>query len=126
MAATYKDLNLTFEPHPGTKDCIKLNDVDAVKASLKNIIFSGPFDSPFNPSYGASFRRILFELSSPSLFALAKRQLIIMITEYEPRCVIEDIYLNDNNEYTLDLGILFHVVGNPLAQTLNYTLERTR
>ena len=122
----YRDLNLTFQSHPNSHDCLKRQDIDAVKASLKTLIFSGPYDSPFDPAYGANIRGMLFELSSPALFALAKRQLMLTISQYEPRAIIEDIYVADHaDENRINLGILFYVVGNPDKQTLTYTISRT-
>lgn len=123
--STYRDFDLTFKPHPGTGDCLKKTDVNAVKASLKNILFGGPFDVPFNPTYGGSIRNMLFELSSPALFAMTKRKILLAISEFEPRAEIEDLYVNDNSDNNaLDIGVLFYVKGNPQKQTLNYSLTR--
>ena len=124
--STYRDFDLTFQPHPGTKDCLKKTDVSAVKSSLKNIIFGGPYDSPFNPTYGANIRKMLFELSSPGLFAVTQRKIQLAINEFEPRAIIEEIYVDEAADYNaLNIGILFYVIRNPTKQTLNYTLERT-
>lgn len=121
----YRDLDLTIISHPDTGDCLKKTDVNAVKASLKNIIFGAPYDVPFNPSYGANIKKMLFELASPALFAVTKRKLMLAISEFEPRVVVEDLYVSDNSDQNaMDIGILFYVQGNPQKQTLNYTLTR--
>jgi len=124
--STYRDFDLSFQPHPGTADCLKRTDVAAVKASLKTIIFGVPFDSPFNPTFGANIRKMLFELASPALFAVTQRTIILALNEYEPRATIEEVYVADTDDgASLNIGILFYVVGNPVKQTLNYSLERT-
>lgn len=124
--STFRDLDLTLAAHPGTKDIMKKVDVDAVKASMKNVLLSGPFDSPFDPNYGANIRGLLMESLSPSTAAVAKRRIILALNEYEPRAVIEDFYIAENGDNGLDLGLLFHVEGNPQQQTLNFAIERIR
>lgn len=128
QTSTYKDLSLTFLSHPGTNDVLKTIDVDAVKASMLFLLFAGPFDSPFDPNFGANLRGLLFENLGPTTIAITKRKMILILNEFEPRCVINDLYIGQSQttEYGLDIGILFHVVGNPLQQTLNYTLSRAR
>lgn len=123
--STYRDLDLSLQSHPDTGDCLKKIDVSAVKASLKNIIFGGPYDVPFNPTYGVKIRSMIFELASPALNAVTHRKLMLAIAEFEPRVVIEDIYVGSDVSNGMNIGILFHVIGNPVQQTLNYTLERT-
>jgi len=125
---TYIDLSLTFGIHPGTNDCLQTVDVTAVKASMRNILLAGPFDSPFNPSYGGNIRGILFELLTPASIAIIKRHIILALAEYEPRVIIEDLYVgqdsNDNN--AVNVGILFQVIGNPISQSYNFSIQRVR
>ena len=126
--STYRDLSLTFQPHPGTNDVLKTINVDAVKASMLYLLFAGPFDSPFDPNFGANLRGLLFENLGPTSIAITKRKIMLILTEFEPRCAIDDLYIgaSQTDSYGLDIGILFHVVGNPLQQVLNYTLSRAR
>jgi len=122
---TYTDINLSFKKHPGSGDVLKKTDVQAVKAALKNILLGGPFDSPFDPHYGAAFRGLLFELLSPSITATMKRNVFLKIAEYEPRCVVESLEIAEG-EHSLDVELLFYVVGSAEQQQLNFVLERVR
>jgi len=126
--STFRDLSLTLKSHPGTKDVLKKIDVEAVKASMKNVLLSGPFDSPFDPNYGARLRNLLFEQLTPSSVTVAKRHMLLALSEYEPRALIEDLYIGEdqNSSAGINIGILFHVVGNSEQQTLNFVLERIR
>lgn len=123
---TYSDLDLTFRSHPGTKDILKKTDVDAVKASMKNVLLMGPFDSPFDPVGGAALRTLFFELLTPSTVASAKKRIINALTELEPRAVIEDLYVGDDGSNGVNVGVLFHVVGSARQQTLSFVIERAR
>jgi phage baseplate assembly protein W len=124
--STFKDLSLTLRKHPGTKDVLKKVDVDAVKESVKNILLSGPFDSPFDPNFGANIRKILFEPITPATIGVIKRQIALNVSQSEPRMQIEDIYVGEDGDNAINIGILFHVVGNPQQQTLSLVLERVR
>ena len=123
---TFKDLSLTFKAHPGTGDALKTIDVDAVKASMLTILFSSAYDSPFDPNFGANLKGLLFELIGPGSIALAKKQIMLMLSEYEPRVILQDLYVGDDGAHSVNIGILFYVIGNPVVQTLSYSLSRIR
>lgn len=124
--AIFKDLSLTLRAHPGTQDILKTVDVDAVKASMKMILLSGPFDSPFDPNFGGFLYDLLFEQLSPPTVAIFKRRVMMVLAEYEPRAVIEDMHIGEDSDNGINFGILFHVIGNKSQQTLNFSLERMR
>jgi len=124
--ATYTDLSLSLQAHPFTKDILKISDVDAVKQSMKNILFSGPYSSPFNTVQGADIRSVLFEQLTPANIVTIKRKISLSLEDLEPRAAIEDIYIGESGNNGINIGILFHVVGNPNQQTLNFTFERVR
>ena len=123
--AIYTDLNLSLKMHPGTHDVLSRTDVDAVKASLKDVIFGGPFEVPFDPFYGSSLRRMLFELASPSLSATVRRNLILKISEYESRCNIENIQVY-SIDISLTVELTYYVTGNTVLQSISLILERAR
>jgi hypothetical protein len=123
--AYFTDLNLSFKKHPGSNDVLLKTDVDAVKTSIKNVLLNGAFDVPFDPFFGANIKRMLFELASPSLSATVKRNVLLKLSEYEPRCVIQDIQVIAlDNSLTVELT--FYVSGNAVLQSLNLILERSR
>ena len=126
--STYRDVSLTFKPHPGSNDVLKLTDLDAVRASIVTLLFSSPLDSPVDPTFGGNVRGMLFENSTPTTIAIAKRQITLILAEYEPRVIIQELYIGNSQEQSnvLDIGILYYVVGNPLQQVINYTLNRIR
>ena len=45
----YKDLDLDFGRNSTTNDVNKLTDVEAVKRSVRNLINTSHYDSPFHP-----------------------------------------------------------------------------
>jgi len=49
----FKDINLSFKRHPVTNDLVAIKNEDAIKKSVKNIIFTIVGEKPFNPEFGS-------------------------------------------------------------------------
>lgn len=124
--ATFIDLDLSFNKHPGTKDVLKKTDVDAVKQSIKNIFFYNKYEKPFDPNFGINVSSLLFENLTPATNAVFRRKITEQITQYEPRCIIDNVVLTTTDANELSVELSFHVVGNPQQQTINMLLERVR
>ena len=62
---TYKDLDLDFGRNPITNDVNKIEDVDAVKRSVKNLVQTNFYERPFHPELGCGVRELLFENYTP-------------------------------------------------------------
>ena len=45
----FKDLDLNFTRNPVTNDVTKIEDVDAVKRSVKNLVQTNFYERPFHP-----------------------------------------------------------------------------
>ena len=60
----FKDINLSFKRHPVTSDVVTIRDEDAIKRSVKNIIFTILGEKPFQPNFGSVINESLFELNT--------------------------------------------------------------
>ena len=49
-ARVFSDFNLDFLQNTATKDIQKIEDVDAVKRSVRNLINTNYYERPFRPS----------------------------------------------------------------------------
>lgn len=126
--AQYKDIDLTFTAHPNTGDITRLLDIEAVKASMRNILLTDIGSKPFDRYFGLGLSAMLFEDLSPSKLITVERLIFEKLTEYEPRIVVESVRMDlsevDNNSLVAD--IFFYMVGNNQLQSLNFVIERTR
>ncbi len=61
---TLKDINLSFKRHPVTNDVVAIRNEDAIKRSVKNIVFTILGEKPFDPTFGSVVNDALFELST--------------------------------------------------------------
>ena len=60
----FKDINLSFKRHPVTNDVISISNEDAIKRSVKNIIFTILGEKPFSPTFGSVINESLFDLNT--------------------------------------------------------------
>ena len=58
----FKDINLSFKRHPVTNDVLTIRNEDAIKRSVRNIVFTILGEKPFDPNFGSVINDSLFEL----------------------------------------------------------------
>lgn len=124
---TYTDLNLAFTRHPSTGDVTKKTNVEAIKASLKNLIQTKNYERPFHPEIGCQIHGLLFENFTPVIKQIMKRTIEQMIDKFEPRVTLTDVIIEespDNNGIKLD--IYFKINNTQEPATLSTTLLRIR
>ena len=124
----FKDINLSFKRHPVTNDVVTIRDEDAIKKSVKNIIFTILGEKPYMPLFGSSINNSLFELSNPLDHVRISDEIQSTLLNYEPR--INNIQVTvsnypDSNE--LNATIQYDITGmaNP-SQTVDVILQPAR
>lgn len=124
---TFSDLDFNFSPHPVTGDLVQKFDENAVKQSVKNLLQIRHYEKPFHSDIGSPLRELLFENITPLTEAMAKRAIIDIISNFEPRVSIinvEVIASDENN--SLYINLVFKIVNTERPITLDFALERTR
>jgi len=122
----YTDMDLNITPHPSTGDLILKQDKDAVKRSLRNIMLTNNYERPFRPGFGANLRALLFELADDITKYEIRKQITEAIEDFEPRVVIDTIYLNQDMSNRMYINLHYGIRGVPEAQELEVVLERVR
>jgi len=124
----YSDLDLFFTRRPQTKDVNILDNITAVKRSIRNLIFLNFYEKPFNPNIGSNLRSTLFEPVSQLTAFILTQNIEEVIENFEPRARIIEINARpaiDNNAYEVSLS--FFVVNAPTELVdLTLFLERLR
>lgn len=124
---TFSDLDLNFTSHPVTKDLTQKFDENAIKQALKNLLQIRHFEKPFHSEIGSPLRELLFEPITPLTEVMAKRAIIDLVANFEPRVELIDVDViasDDNN--ALYVNIVFTIVNTERPITLEFVLERTR
>ena len=108
----FKDINLSFKRHPVTNDVVTIRDEDAIKKSVKNIIFTILGEKPFEPNFGSIVNQSLFELNTTLNEIRVSDDIKASLKNYEPR--ISDIRVAvriapDTNE--MNCTVQYEIVG---------------
>ena len=109
---TFKDINLSFKRHPVTNDVLTISDEDAIKRSVRNIVFTILGEKPFDPNFGSVINDSLFELDTSLNQVRISDEITQSLLSYEPRIsnveVTASIY-SDSNE--LNCTVQYDITG---------------
>ena len=124
----FKDISLSFSPHPVTRDLPVLVNERAISRSVRNLVETITTERFFNSLIGTEIRNSLFENFTPLTVTVLEDQIRATISNYEPRVdnvSIEVMGLPDQNN--LEVKVLFDIVGLDLPiQNFSFILEPTR
>jgi phage baseplate assembly protein W len=124
---TFSDLDLNFAPHPVTADLTQRYDEKAIKQSVKNLLQIRHYEKPFHSDIGSPLRELLFEPITPLTEKMARRAIIDIISNFEPRVNLLNVncIASDENN-SLYINVVFKIVNTERPITLDFVLERTR
>jgi len=124
----FKDINLSFKRHPVTNDLVVIKNEDAIKKSVKNIIFTILGEKPYVPLFGTSVNNSLFELANPLDHIRISDEIQSTLLNYEPR--ISNIQVTVSNypdSHELNATIQYDITGMASSsQTVDVILQPAR
>ena len=124
---TFKDLDLDFTRNIVTNDVVKIEDVNAVKRSVRNLIQTNHFERPFHPELGCGIRELLFENFTPLTGIFIKRKVEEVITNYEPRARLSQVTVNEQpDRNAIGVTVYFYVMNMPEPVSVTTLLQRIR
>ena len=124
---TYTDLDLDFTRHPVTNDVVKIEDVNAVKRSVRNLVNTQFYERPFHPELGCGVRDLLFENFTPMTGIFIRRKIEEVLVNYEPRANISSIAVNEDADRNgINVEVNFYVLNLPNPVSVTTTLQRIR
>ena len=128
VSRAFKDISLSFTPHPITKDLPVLKNEHAIKKSVRNLIQTIPTERFFNSVLGSEVRDSLFEFVDFGTASVIQNQIQITLENFEPRIENVDVEVEprpDTNEF--EAKIFFNIVGQEVPiQEFTFMLEATR
>ncbi len=124
----FKDISLSFSPHPVTKDLPVLSNERAIVRSVRNLVETIPTERFFNSLLGTDIRDSLFKNFTSATVTIIEDQIRQTIANFEPRVSnlnVEVDAIPDGNE--INVKVLFDITGLDVpTQQFTFILEPTR
>ena len=124
----FKDISMTFQSNPLTKDLIVLKNENAIARSIKNIVFTNPGEKPFQPNFGSRITESLFENIDDITALEIESELKESIQRQEPRVKLTELKVTPDIEGNgFDVVINYDIIGADVPlQQLEFVLLPTR
>ena len=128
ISRAFKDISLSFNPHPVTNDITVIKNENAIKKSVRNLVQTIPGERFFNSILGTDIRSSLFDFVDFGTASVIEKQIQTTIENFEPR--VENLNVEvfprpDRNEF--EVNIYFDIIGQQFpSQAFQYILEATR
>ena len=128
ISRAFKDISLSFDPHPVTGDLRVLKNETAIRRSVRNIVQTIPTEKFFNPLFGSDIRGSLFDFVDFGTASVIADQIQTSIENFEPRVDNLEIQVfprPDRNEF--EVNVIFDIIGQEFpTQEYSFLLEATR
>ena len=123
----FRDIDLDFARNPVTNDVNVVEDVIAVKRSVRNLVQTNFYERPFQPELGCGIRELLFENFTPMTKVFFEREIGEVFIDYVPRIQLQSVEVDDDQDGNrLVVDIYFYVIGVPGPQVVETFLQRIR
>jgi len=128
ISRAFKDISLSFVPHPVTKDLPILKNESAIRRAVRNIVQTIPTERFFNSLLGSDVSRSLFEFVDFGTASVIQDQIQIAVENFEER--VENIIVQVDpifDENSFNVTVIFDIVGQEFpTQEYSFLLEATR
>ena len=128
ISRAFKDISLSFEPHPVTKDLPVLKNESAIRKSVRNIVETIRGERFFDSLFGSEVRSSLFDFVDLGTATFLESEIATAIQNYEPRISELSVSVEarpDDNAF--EVTVNFSIVGQSLPlQEYSFILEAAR
>ena len=128
ISRAFKDISLSFEPHPVTKDLPILKNESAIIRSVRNLVETIPRERFFNSLIGSDITGSLFEFVDYATASVVESQIRTTLENYEPRIenvILEIEPLPESNSF--NVKVIFDIIGQDIPTSqFEFILESTR
>ena len=128
ISRSFKDISLSFEPHPVTKDLPVLKNERAIIRSVRNIVETIPTEKFFNSIFGSDVYRSLFDFVDFGTASIIQEQIKTALNNFERRINNVKVEVEprpDDNDF--EITVIFDIIGQDFPrQEFSFILEATR
>lgn len=125
---SFKDIDLSFKPHPVTGDLGVLRNENSIKRAVRNLVQTITGERPFSSILGTDVSRTLFDFVDYGSASVISQQIFDVLDAFEGRIANVQVFASpnpDNNAF--DIKISYDIVGEDFEnQVFEFILEPTR
>ena len=124
----FKDIDLSFMPHPVSGDVRVLKNEDAVKRAVRNLVQTIDGERPFQSNLGTDVTRSLFDFVDYGTASVITQQIFDVLRGFEDRIANTLVRVDPKpDENTFEVFISYDIVGQSFpTQAFDFMLESSR
>ena len=128
VSRSFKDISLSFDPHPVTKDLPVLRNERAIVRSVRNLVQTIPGERFFVPILGSGVNRLLFDFVDVATADSIEEEILTTISNFETRVTNVQVQVDPRPDLNnFDVTVFFDIIGQSLpTQEFSFILEATR
>ena len=124
----FKDIDLSFLPHPVSGDIRVLKNEDAIKRAVRNLVQTIDGERPFQSNLGTDVTRSLFDFVDYGTASVITQQIFDVLRGFEDRIANTLVRVDPRpDENTFEVFISYDIVGQSFpTQAFDFMLESSR
>ena len=124
----FKDIDLSFMPHPVSGDVRVLKNEDAVKRAVRNLVQTIDGERPFQSNLGTDVSRSLFDFVDYGTASIITQQIFDVLRGFEGRIANTVVRVDPKPDMnTFEVFISYDIVGQSFpTQAFDFMLESSR
>tara|TARA_B000000609_G_scaffold108613_1_gene83729 strand:+ start:221 stop:613 length:393 start_codon:yes stop_codon:yes gene_type:complete len=124
----FKDIDLSFMPHPVSGDIRVLKNEDAIKRAVRNLVQTIDGERPFQSNLGTDVTRSLFDFVDYGTASVITQQIFDVLRGFEGRIANTLVRVDPRpDENTFEVFISYDIVGQSFpTQAFDFMLESSR
>ena len=124
----FKDIDLSFMPHPVSGDIRVLKNEDAIKRAVRNLVQTIDGERPFQSNLGTDVTRSLFDFVDYGTASVITQQIFDVLRGFESRIANTVVRVDPKpDENTFEVFISYDIVGQSFpTQAFDFMLESSR
>ena len=124
----FKDIDLSFMPHPVSGDIRVLKNEDAIKRAVRNLVQTIDGERPFQSNLGTDVTRSLFDFVDYGTASVITQQIFDVLRGFEGRIANTVVRVDPRpDENTFEVFVSYDIVGQSFpTQAFDFMLESSR
>ena len=122
----FKDLAVSMNANPSTKDFGAVKNERAISQSVRNLLLTTFGERPFQPEIGSRVKGLLFEQWDVFAADAIRTEIFNVMERIEPRIEVTEVKVDDETDNNaIEISMDYIIVGQELVQNVEFLLEKT-